>query len=154
MSRIPHCLDSRFTDDGEDVSFTQQARSTPHKPLYFLPCYSFLLEAEQTPNFLMRPEGLSELKIFNVSLVSNPGPTGCSIVPQPLHCWVLPRAHKQWKKPQPSSKQRGSQISKILRRIKAAEIFRNVRRLSQTNSQISCSSSPLLLRLFLKRNVN
>jgi hypothetical protein len=31
MSRIPHFLDSRFTDDSEIVSFTRRQRSTAQK---------------------------------------------------------------------------------------------------------------------------
>jgi hypothetical protein len=42
MLRIPQCLDNQLTDGDKVVSLT-------HWPLLYSLCYSFLLEAEQTP---------------------------------------------------------------------------------------------------------
>jgi hypothetical protein len=49
MLRIPHCLDKRFTDSDEVVSFTHRRRSTPRKLCLFCLWYSVLLDSEQTP---------------------------------------------------------------------------------------------------------
>jgi hypothetical protein len=44
MSRLPHFLDNRLTDDGE-VSLTRRPPFTPKEDSW----YSFVLEAESTP---------------------------------------------------------------------------------------------------------
>jgi hypothetical protein len=44
-SRLPHFLDNRFTDSGEIVSLTLWPPFTPQEDSW----YSFLLEAESTP---------------------------------------------------------------------------------------------------------
>jgi hypothetical protein len=43
-SRLPHFLDNRLTDGGEDVSFTRRPPFSPQKDSW----YSFLLEAVST----------------------------------------------------------------------------------------------------------
>jgi hypothetical protein len=43
---IPHCLDSRLTDESEIKSFTHRPRSIPKKYVHFSLWYLFLLEAE------------------------------------------------------------------------------------------------------------
>jgi hypothetical protein len=43
-SRIPHFIDSRFTDRGEVVSLTRPPRFTPQENSW----YSFLLDIEST----------------------------------------------------------------------------------------------------------
>jgi hypothetical protein len=48
MLKIPHCLDSGLIDGGEFVSLTHRPSSTPRN-IIFLFLYSFLLEAEYTP---------------------------------------------------------------------------------------------------------
>jgi hypothetical protein len=45
MSRLPHFLDSRFTDGGEIVSLTRSAVLYTQEDSW----YSFLLDAESTP---------------------------------------------------------------------------------------------------------
>jgi hypothetical protein len=44
VSRLPHFLDSRLTDDGEVVSLARRPSFTPQEDSW----YSFLLEAEST----------------------------------------------------------------------------------------------------------
>jgi hypothetical protein len=44
-SRLPHFLDNRLTDGGEDVSLTRRPPDTPQNASW----YSFLLDAESTP---------------------------------------------------------------------------------------------------------
>jgi hypothetical protein len=46
MMKIPHCLDSRLTDDGKVVSPKHRPRSIPQKHYFLCFWYSFLLEAE------------------------------------------------------------------------------------------------------------
>jgi hypothetical protein len=47
MLRIPHFVDSRFTDGGEVVSITHRPQLLPRNSISQLLC-SFLVEAEQT----------------------------------------------------------------------------------------------------------
>jgi hypothetical protein len=44
-SRLPHFLDNRLTDSGEDFSLTRRPPFIPQEDSW----YSFLLEAESTP---------------------------------------------------------------------------------------------------------
>jgi hypothetical protein len=63
MLRIPHCLDSRITDGGEDVSPTHRPRSTSQKHYFSASCTHFCHRLSE-PHGLVRPEGLGKLKKF------------------------------------------------------------------------------------------
>jgi hypothetical protein len=61
MSRIPHCLDNRFTDGGKVVSLTHLQRSTPQKH-YFSASDTRFCWRMNKPQDLVRLEGLGKLK--------------------------------------------------------------------------------------------
>jgi hypothetical protein len=58
MTRLLQFLDKRLTDDGEVVSLTHRPPFTPQEDS----SYSFLLEAESTPEAIVRLEGIGQLK--------------------------------------------------------------------------------------------
>jgi hypothetical protein len=58
-SRLPHFLDNRLTDGGEDVSLRPRPTTLyPQEDFW----YSFLSEAKSTQGVIVRLEGLGELK--------------------------------------------------------------------------------------------
>jgi hypothetical protein len=64
MLRIPHCLDSRFTDGGNVVSPTHRPCTTPQKH-YFSASGTHFYWRLSDPQGLVRPEGLDKWKKEN-----------------------------------------------------------------------------------------
>jgi hypothetical protein len=91
MSRLPHFLENRVTDDGEIVSLTRRPHFTPQEDFW----YSILLG-------LSRPQGhCAAGRIRSIEKSNDIGNRtrdlpACSIVPQPT---MLPRAPPpKWKR--------------------------------------------------------
>jgi hypothetical protein len=89
MLRIPHCLDSRLTEDGEVVSPMHLPRSTAQKHYFSVSGIHFCYRPRE-PQSLLRPEGLGKLKkcIYLIGCRIRDLPA-CSVVPQPLRFCVL-----------------------------------------------------------------
>jgi hypothetical protein len=62
MLRIPQRLENRLTDGGKVVNTTHRQRSAPQKNYFFCFWYSFLLEAEYTPE----PSEVGRTKLKNL----------------------------------------------------------------------------------------
>jgi hypothetical protein len=80
MLRIPHCLDNRLRDGGEDVRLTRRPRSTPQK--HFLVLIS--VRDWVNPRTIVRLEGLDKDKnVHNLIGTRTRDASACTVVPQP-----------------------------------------------------------------------